>query len=59
MFTPDCRGRISSTSSFGVGTILNYRCERGFLLEGGDRVVTRRCTVMMIMMMIMIMVMMM
>ena len=51
MFTPDCRGRISSTSSFGVGTILNYRCERGFLLEGGDRVVTRRCTVMMIMMM--------
>ena len=44
IFRPSSRGRISSTSSFGVGTILNYRCERGFLLEGGERIVTRRCT---------------
>ena len=43
IFRPSTRGRIVDSSSYGVGTILNYRCERGFLLEGGDRVLTRRC----------------
>ena len=44
IFRPSTRGRITDNTSFGVGTILNYRCERGFLLEGGARVVTRRCS---------------
>ena len=37
------RSRFRNNTSYGVGTVLKYRCERGFLLEGGDRVVTRLC----------------
>ena len=44
IFRPSTRGRILDSSSYEVGTTLNYRCERGFLLEGGDRIVTRRCS---------------
>ncbi len=35
------------TNTYKVGSQLKYRCERGFLLEGGDardRVASRRCT---------------
>ena len=44
IFRPSTRGRVTDGTSYAVGTTLNYRCERGFVLEGGERIATRRCT---------------
>ena len=44
IFRPSTRGRVTDGTSYEVGTTLNYRCERGFVLEGGERIATRRCT---------------
>lgn len=38
------RTKFENTVTYRVGSQLKYRCERGYLLEGGDRVSSRRCT---------------